>query len=122
MERTESSMVLNKEALLDRVGGDLEFLDEITRVFLDGRQQLLSEIKCALSGGDAQALARATHTLKGCVANLAAGAAFEAAQRLEALARQGELSQAAEAYAALETEVVRFEQALLNLAGELSNR
>jgi len=88
-------------------------------MFCEQRQSLLAEIQSALQAGDAAALARAAHTLKGCVGNLGAGSAFQAALRLELLARNRQLSEAQRAALELEDEVLRFERALLRLAEEL---
>lgn len=111
--------ILDREELLDRIGEDAGFLRELAEMFSDQRQHLLGEIRSAVQTGDAAALARVAHTLKGCVGNLGAGTAFEAARRLELLAREGRLSEAQRAALELESEVARFEAALLRLADEL---
>lgn len=115
----ESDPVLDRVALLDRIGGDAEFLQELAQMFPEQRQRLLQEVRAAVCVQDSGALARAAHTLKGCVASLGAGPAFQAALRLEMLARGGQIREAEGAAAELESEVLRFEQALLRLAEEL---
>lgn len=111
--------VLDRAALMERIGDDAQFLTELAEMFCDQRQMLVGEIRSALERRDAEALARAAHTLKGCVGNLGAGLAFQAALRLEMLARANQLSEAERAALELEDEVARFEQALLRLAEEL---
>jgi two-component system sensor histidine kinase/response regulator len=113
--------VLDREALLDRVGGDREFLQEIASLFIQDCPRLLGGIKAAVSREDAQGLEHAAHTLKGSVANFGAEAARQAAFRLEALARSGDLTPAAEALSALERELGRFTEALAGLSRELSS-
>ena len=113
--------ILDREALLDRIGEDAAFLRELAEMFSDQGRRLLGEIRSAVHSGDAATLARAAHTLKGCVGNLGAGTAFEAALRLELLAREGRLSEAQRAALELESEVARFEAALLRLSDELSS-
>lgn len=112
--------VLDRAALLDRVGGDLEFLQEIAGLFLEDCPRLLAEILTAVTGGDARTLEYAAHTLKGSVANFGAEAARDAALRLETLGRAGDLKPAPEAYTALEQEIQRFTQALGALSQELA--
>ena len=56
----------------------------------------------ALDRADAAAAATAAHTLKGAVGNLPARTAYDAAERLESLAREGNLDEARTAYAAVE--------------------
>jgi HPt (histidine-containing phosphotransfer) domain-containing protein len=111
--------VLDREALLDRIGGDLEFLQEITGLFLEDCPKLLASIRTAVSGGDARTLEHAAHALKGSVANFGAEAARDAAFRLEALGRAGDLKPAPDAYWALEHEIQRFTQELDTLSREL---
>ncbi|MCS7316426.1 MAG: Hpt domain-containing protein [Bryobacterales bacterium] len=120
MERTPSERILDEGALLDRIGGDAEFLRELASMFGEQREQLLGEIRRALERSDLDGLARAAHTLKGCVGNLGAGVAFEAARRLEMLARERRLEHARSFAEEVEAEVARFEAALLRLAEELN--
>lgn len=120
METGRPERILDRGALLDRIGGDAEFLRELALMFGEQREQLLGEIRSALERGDADGLARAAHTLKGCVGNLGAGAAFEAARRLEMLARERRLENAQGVACDVEDEVARFEAALIRLAEELN--
>jgi HPt (histidine-containing phosphotransfer) domain-containing protein len=112
--------VLDSEALLDRIGGDVDFLQELAGVFREDCPQLLDEIRSAVAAENAPALMRAAHTLKGAVANFGADAAREAAFRLESMGRTGDLKPAREAVGELESEILRFEQALAALAERLS--
>jgi two-component system sensor histidine kinase/response regulator len=76
-------------ALLARVEGDTQLLGEMAGLFLKNYPRLLEEIRRAVEQRDARALERAAHTLKGSVSNFTARRAFQAARRLERLARQG---------------------------------
>jgi HPt (histidine-containing phosphotransfer) domain-containing protein len=105
---------------MDRVGGDVEFLQEIAGLFMDDYPRLLDEIRGAVARGDARTLEHAAHTLKGSVANFGAEAAREAAFRLESLGRAGDLKPAPQAYSDLEDEIQRFTSALTTLSNELS--
>jgi HPt (histidine-containing phosphotransfer) domain-containing protein len=66
--------------------------------------------------GDAVALRRAAHSVKGSVGYVAAGPAAEAAQRLEQLATAGDLTGVGEAVARLEGAIHRLTPALVALA------
>jgi len=116
-----SPQVLDRDALLDRVGGDIEFLQEIAGLFLEDCPKLLAQIRTAVSGGDARTLENAAHTLKGSVANFGAEAARDAAFRLEALGRSGDMKPAPDAYSVLEQEIQRFTQELGRLSQELGH-
>jgi HPt (histidine-containing phosphotransfer) domain-containing protein len=60
-------------------------------------------------------LADAAHAIKGSVGNFSAPVALAAAQRLERLARSGDLHDADAASAALEAEIIRLRAALIAL-------
>jgi HPt (histidine-containing phosphotransfer) domain-containing protein len=80
------------------------------RVFVDTSQQQLSVLVEAFERGDAEALARDAHAIKGSVANFRADAAVSAASNLEQIARDGNLSLAGTALARLESEIGRVVQ------------
>lgn len=105
---------------MERLGGDLELLQEIAGLFREDCPKLLSEIRSAIHGANPTALERAAHTLKGCVANFGAQAAVEAAFHLEKIGRSRQIDNAPSACERLETEIARFQQALDALARELS--
>jgi PAS domain S-box-containing protein len=110
--------VLNRGELLDRVGDDRALLREMVQAFLDSGPEMLADARRAAGRPDALALQRAAHTVKGALANLAAPAAAAAAERLEALARDGDLAPAAAACTALEDAVERLKPALARLLDE----
>lgn len=86
--------VLDRSAALERLGGDEDLLREIAGIFLDEYEQLMNELRLAAENGSASGLERAAHTFKGAVSNFGADAATEAAYRIEAFARGGEVEQA----------------------------
>jgi len=97
--------VIDQEAVLAGVAGNRQLLRELVRLFLADYPQRLVEIKQAIRHGDAGALGRAAHTLKGSVGNFAARKAFAAAARLENVGKNGNLGAASEACATLESEL-----------------
>ena len=107
--------VIDEAELLGRFEGDTELVREVAQLFLDDCPHRLEALRAALASGDAAALQRAAHSLKGSVSNFAAPAAAEAARRLEVLARDGQLTYAAAACAALEREIARLVPALIRL-------
>ncbi|MGA2984770.1 MAG: response regulator [Terriglobia bacterium] len=98
------------------VGGNAELLKEMVALFLKDLPEMLTKLREAVTAGDATAIERAAHKLKGCVGNFAAQPAFEAALKLEALGRDGSLSETERAYGELETEVKRLKSAMVNLS------
>ena len=74
--------------------------------------RLLAEIKSADASGDAAALERSAHTLKGMIANFCAPEAFAAARLVETIGKSGDVAAAPAAVAALEAQLDRLIAAL----------
>jgi PAS domain S-box-containing protein len=118
VEQTSAGEMLDTAAVLARVDGDLELLQYIVELFLEELPKLMGEIRDAVARHDSEALERAAHTLKGSVGNFHANAVVGAAQHLETIAREGDLSGAREALAVLEHETERLKPALITLGKE----
>jgi CheY-like chemotaxis protein len=108
--------VLDRQAILARVGNDRQLLKELVDLFLIEAPPLIEAIRQAVARTDVPALKVAAHTLKGAVSNFSTWPAFEAALRLETMAQTGELVQAGEALAALEAAMAQLVPALVQLA------
>ena len=89
--KTESSALFDKTLALSRVGGDAELLKEIALLFLDDYPKSLSELREAIHAGDAKAVERSAHGLKGSVSNFGARPAVDAALQLETMGRTHKL-------------------------------
>src|SRR5580704_12554808 len=111
---TSSIGSLDREVALARVGGDPELLKEIAVLFLENYQTWLGELRTAANGGNADAVERTAHGLKGSVANFGARDAVEAALKLETLGRNSDPTEMPESMAALEA-------ALETLRGDLES-
>lgn len=103
---------LDINALLNNFDGDRELVLMLARVFADSSPSQLSEMGDALARGDAEALSRSAHTLRGSVSNFGAEAAVDAAAKLEQLARTGDLSNANSALALLQGEIEQVREEL----------
>jgi len=97
------------------LGGNEALARQAATAFLQEAPRLLSRIAQALAAGDADAIARAAHTLKSAVGNFPAPTAVEAAHRLEARARSGDLREARADIAALEDALRSVSEALAAL-------
>ncbi len=104
------------EAALDRCGGDSDLLRNMVQIFLQQSETLRVEIGAAVARGDAPALERTAHRLKGSIGNFSAPRAFAAAQRLEDLGRHGDLTHSPAAQADLEKTLAGLQAALAELS------
>ncbi len=108
----EALPVLDRAAVLGRVSHDRELLGQVTEMFLRECPRQLAALRQSLAQGDAAALVRGAHALKGTAGSLGATAAAWAALALETAGRRGDLDEGAATLAGLEAEVSRFREAL----------
>jgi PAS domain S-box-containing protein len=111
-----ANTLIDQQALLAAVDGDRRLLRQLARLFLADYPRNLAQIKNALRLGDAQALAKAAHKLRGAVGNFAAMKVSAAAELMETLGREGDLLTANELLAMLESELSFFSDELKRLA------
>ena len=103
----------DEKELLERVDDDVCFLaDTVQMLETDGRS-LMDQIKAALAAGDAPAVGRTAHTLKGMISNFCAPTAQGLALEVEKAGKAGDCATAAAAAARLQPD-------LESLIGELS--
>jgi two-component system, sensor histidine kinase and response regulator len=103
-------------ALMDRLAGDRELLQELVGLYFDDEQTLIDEVAAAISAGDAARVARSAHTLKGSVGNFCAAAAHGAAAALETAAREGRMGEVSALFSRLVAELDKVRSALRSLA------
>ncbi len=82
------------ETALHRVGGNVELLQEIGKIFFDGWGDLREQLKTALARDDEDVVSRLAHRIKGSALNLSAGEVAELAGQLEVLGLQLRLDEA----------------------------
>jgi PAS domain S-box-containing protein len=108
----EPAAIVDRQALLERVGGREVHLRKIVALFLTESTKLMAELAGALARGEAAALKKPAHSLKGAAGLFGVPQVVEQAQRLESLGQAAQLEGAAEAYAELDKELGRLKQAL----------
>jgi two-component system, sensor histidine kinase and response regulator len=103
---------------LMRVGDDRELLARMVGMFRSESPRMMSAIRKSVDTGDATALARSAHALKGSVGNFGITESFDSATVLEQMGRDGILAGAAAGYDDLCTKLGRLEQDLSAFVGE----
>ena len=98
--------------LLERVGGDREFLAELVALFREDGPKQLNKIKTALENHDSQEATRSAHALRGTLANLAAQSASDLAAEIEHASKSEDLTRANAAFHNLDLELPRVLEAL----------
>jgi two-component system, sensor histidine kinase and response regulator len=111
--------VVDREKLLENLGGDHELLLELLSIFTAETGPLLAAVQEATRGNDVAALEHAAHALKGSVGVFGAQAAADASQTLELMGRNHDLANAEDAYTLLSSEMARLGTELAALEKDL---
>lgn len=82
----------DERELLERIDNDWEFLDETVQMLSADGPALVGEIREAAGRGDAPAVGRTAHALKGMVSNFCAPATHASALKVEQIGKAGDLS------------------------------
>jgi HPt (histidine-containing phosphotransfer) domain-containing protein len=104
--------VLDRDAALGCVGGDLELLQEIGTLFLQECPVAIGELRKAVTARDAAGIASTAHALKGSISPFGTGPAYQAAIRLLQRGRNGDLRH-------VEMDLADFEGLLERLSEEI---
>jgi two-component system, sensor histidine kinase and response regulator len=107
--------IIDRELALDRLGGDEELWNEISKLFVQECPQMLRQLQAAVAAGDAHALMETAHSLKGSLGTLGAEDGALLALDLEMMGRNGVLGASAEALAKLEQMLVAMQRELPTL-------
>ncbi len=75
---------------MERFGGNAELYERLALKFLDDAH--FAALEQALAGGDVDTAVREAHTLKGVAGNLSFAALYEAASKVNAALREGDLA------------------------------
>lgn len=106
----------SKAEVLDRLGDDEDLLRELCGIFLSESPKLLEKLREAIAEGEAGAVMRAAHSLKGEVSYLSAPAATEDAGWLEDMGHNHDISRAPEVLLVLEREMEHLVRAIREFA------
>jgi PAS domain S-box-containing protein len=105
--------------LLARVEGDRDLLLDLVNIFRAEYPGLLANLRQRVEAGDARGVQEAAHAIKGTVGNFCAPPASEAARVLEAMGREGVLTEAGAGVARLEREVDQLQRSLDRMGAEV---
>ncbi|MDE3180821.1 MAG: PAS domain S-box protein, partial [Acidobacteriota bacterium] len=107
--------VLDHNKVLDRVGGDKELLAELAQIYLEEYPAGLARLRDAIKARQPQTVMEEAHALKGSASNFGFDPVIEAAQALEQMGREEDLTRANEALGRLEGLLSRLAPAVAEL-------
>lgn len=98
MRSKSSKIQFDSEELLDRINGDRDLFKEIIGIFVQDTPGLISTLREGISRGNADAVEKAAHAIKGSCAMMSAKRLEGLAHQLEMIARGKNLDGAEAAY------------------------
>jgi HPt (histidine-containing phosphotransfer) domain-containing protein len=104
--------ILNRELILERLGGDEEIFAVMVDMYLQDMESYCCNIEDALKAGVAETLQREAHTIKGLLATFADEQGTEAAYAVEKQAKTGNLEGLAAPIAAIQARLREVGQVL----------
>jgi HPt (histidine-containing phosphotransfer) domain-containing protein len=107
--------VLDRDAILEGLEGDVELLEEIVHLFLEEFPRLLTTIGECVANTDAAGLRVAAHCLKGSLSNFGSPPAVALAFELETMGRNGDLTNAKTLHTSLVASLEQLKPALEGL-------
>lgn len=113
---------VDRDALVDLLDENADLIATIIDSFLDDCPDYMDAIRNAVEEGDAEALKREAHGLKGATGSLRAQPASELAQELEEIGRSGDFTEAEAALKSLESEIDRLTEDLRAVRSEYQGR
>jgi two-component system, sensor histidine kinase and response regulator len=113
--KTSAVEQLDRAAILERVEGDEDLLEEIVQLFIEDCPRLVGQMQDSLREKNAAGLRLAAHTLKGSLGYFGPSQACALACELEVLGRDGDLEQAAPIQEALIAKLSELQPALESL-------
>lgn len=117
MEEPHPDRVFDAASFRKQIGSR-ELMAQIIACFDEDAAGCLERIEAALTAGDCEELHRAAHALKGMVGNYSAPAAFGLCQKMDQLAKDGNLKAAREIQAELRLAIAALSEALHNFSVE----
>jgi HPt (histidine-containing phosphotransfer) domain-containing protein len=91
--------------MVERLGGDEDLARDLVILFLGEYPNLMNNLRASVRSGNADAVRRAAHAAKGCIANFIDGGPQTTAYRIEQLGAEGRLSEVAPLLVDLEQQV-----------------
>lgn len=114
-EVTEDKSPVDIKSAMSRFNNNKEFFKEMVREFLNYVPEQIRALGKAAKSGDAAAVQKNAHSIKGAAGNLSATRVFSTAISIEKMGRDGDISDVPSLIAKLKSEISCLEQFIENL-------
>lgn len=115
LDFAEPLQVFDQAGLLDRIGGDQEFLVIFVEKFIESTSDLMVGLAGAIEQGDRSSIHLQAHSIKGAAASIGAEAMRAIAAEMEAQAKAGRLEEQPQLYSDLQQGFASFRKTSASL-------
>jgi two-component system sensor histidine kinase/response regulator len=119
MNQSSGEAIVDRDNLLENLGGDRELLLEVLGIFAIEARNMFSAVRDAAKCNDAASLEHSAHSLKGSVSIFGARTIVEVSQKLELMGRNHDLANADDCCSLLELELARLGSELAQLERDI---
>lgn len=105
MEQEKAKPVFDQESVLERVGGDMEFLKELVDLFMSDYPEKLAQISKGIKEKDFKTISETGHSLKSASGNLSLTRVYDLSFKIEIMGKEGKIQDIEKAYNELEEEL-----------------
>ncbi|MFQ5722325.1 MAG: Hpt domain-containing protein [Candidatus Aminicenantales bacterium] len=109
-----SKSPIDLSSVLERIGGDESFLQELLNLYTEDFSEKFEELKQAIDQQNFEAIQKIGHTLKGSSANLSLNSLQEASFEMEKAGREKNIEMARQTLSLLDNEFQRLREFLKN--------
>ena len=95
--------VFDYDDFLERMDGDMDLLKEVVEIFLEDAPNLVAALRLAVRAGNAEAMERAAHTLKGAAANISAKRLQQLSHIMQEMIKKGQIAHLERLFGDIET-------------------
>ncbi len=119
-KQQSSESFFDKQRALEYVGGNVDALGRLIKVFLKNCPQIISDIRQSVTDADSEKLRTSGHLLAGSVAIFATDEIVSAVRNLETLGKEGKAAQAGEKFREVQEMMSKLRDSLARSGEELN--
>ena len=105
MEQEKAKPVFDQESVLERVGGDMEFLKELIELFRSDYPQKMAQLLRGIKEEDFKIISETAHSIKSASGNLSLTRVYDLSFKIEIMGRESKIQDIEKVYKELEEEL-----------------
>jgi len=105
VEQEKAKPVFDQESVLERVGGDMEFLKELIELFRSDYPQKMAQLLRGIKEEDFKIISETAHSIKSASGNLSLTRVYDLSFKIEIMGKESKIQDIEKVYKELEEEL-----------------